>query len=74
VEQLLSNRGIEAACAGEDDRLIVYLTDARQADPVIKFLVENTGLNHSAFETVTLASFPRNDSGKILYSMLPRMS
>ena len=72
TERLINNEfpEINSACGGEDDKMVVYITDSNAADKIVKFLSDKTGINHTAFKTVEVPEIPRNDAGKILYSEL----
>ena len=65
--------GIEAASAGEDDHMIIFLTDAGQSDDVKRFVVDKTKLNASAFQTMIVEEIPKNDAGKVLYRELEKL-
>ena len=62
--------GIEAASAGKDDHLVLFVTDAGLADKVREFVIGKTKLNPAAFRTKVLPEIPKNDAGKTLYSEL----
>lgn len=64
--------GIDCACAGSDDNLIVYIcADEGELDNSISsFLTSKTGLNKSAFTIKAINELPRSESGKILYNQL----
>jgi acyl-CoA synthetase (AMP-forming)/AMP-acid ligase II len=62
--------GCECACAGVDDKMKVYVTDAALVRYLRKFIAEKTGLHFSAFEVKVIGAIPKNDSGKTLYSAL----
>ena len=46
----------------------IYTTDEKKADVVSNYLSDYLGLNESGFEGVYIKEFPRNSSGKIMYS------
>ena len=58
----------EFVCFGEDDNMKIYTTDEKKADVVSNYLSDYLGLNESGFEGVYIKEFPRNSSGKIMYS------
>lgn len=60
----------ECACTGNDDRLIVYLTDGNQVEKAKGSLIEAVRLPANVIEIRTIASLPKNEAGKILYSKL----
>ena len=62
--------GMDCACAGTDDHMKIYLTDADAIEKVRTFVAEKTHLNISAFEVVSIDVLPKNASGKTLYSEL----
>lgn len=63
---------IEAACAGEDDHLFIFLTEEEKAEEIRQYLAHTTGLNPAAFQTRVLEKIPKNDAGKVLYQELER--
>ena len=70
-EKLVANAfGIECACVGSDERMVVYITDAGCAGQVPSFLSGRTGIHHTAFEVRAIDSLPRNEAGKIQYQLL----
>jgi acyl-coenzyme A synthetase/AMP-(fatty) acid ligase len=62
----------ECACSGQDDRLVIFSTDADALPAMRDYLAEKTGLNASAFHTVALDLIPKNDAGKTLYKELDK--
>lgn len=66
--------GIECACAGTDEKMKVYLTDESCKKDVIRLLTEKTGLFRSLFQIRTVPEIPRNESGKIKYRELEKIS
>ncbi len=64
--------GIEAASAGKDDHLYLFVTDPAMAEPVREFVIGKTKLNPAAFKAVVLPEIPKNDAGKTLYSELAK--
>lgn len=60
--------GSEMVCAGVDDCLKVYITDAAiDGKDIVAFLSSKTGLHSSAFKVINIDEIPKNDSGKVLY-------
>jgi acyl-coenzyme A synthetase/AMP-(fatty) acid ligase len=72
VERLLKARFPEAdvACAGRDDRLTLFATDASLLPAMRAYLAEKTGLNPSGFVPVAIEAIPKNEAGKTLYREL----
>lgn len=69
VEELLSEKGYETACVGEDDHMRIYTT-SNELDGIERYISEKTGLHISAFQAIHIDTIPHNDSGKVLYSEL----
>ena len=63
---------IEAASAGVDDHMYIFITNEKHADPVRDFVITKTGLNPIAFKIVVIDEIPKNDAGKTLYKELAR--
>jgi acyl-coenzyme A synthetase/AMP-(fatty) acid ligase len=70
VESLLKKEGIECACTGEDDQLRIFVTDEGDMQKTASFIIDNTGVNRNGFKVLLINKIPRNESGKILYSIL----
>ena len=72
IDKLVKEKyiGMEAASVGEDDRLVLFITDREVIDEVRIFISEITKLNLAAFEVRFIDSIPKNESGKIIYSEL----
>ncbi len=63
---------IDVACAGVDDHMFIFLTDASIADEVKEYVSQTTKLNPAAFRTVIIDEIPKNDSGKTQYTALEK--
>lgn len=73
VDRLIKGEfGIEAASAGVDDHMYIFVTDGKYAEPVKDFVVDKTRLNQAAFQVITIDEIPKNDSGKTLYKELAK--
>ena len=71
VESLLAKEGFVAACAGEDDHMVIYVEPSKQEDGAIRSLLSNRlGLYKGAFVIKRIDGLPRNDAGKVLYANL----
>lgn len=70
AEQLVKSIIPECACAGRDDHLVVYITEAGRESEVRQFIAGKTGLNAAAFEVRTIAEIPKNEAGKTAYAKL----
>ncbi len=73
VERLVKGKfSIEAACAGRDDHMTIFLESDCFSDDVREYVVSKTHLNPAAFSLKVIDGIPKNDSGKILYRELER--
>lgn len=73
VDRLIKGKfGVEAASAGKDDHMYIFVTDVSIADSVRDFVIEKTKLNPAAFKTIVIDEIPKNDSGKTLYKDLTK--
>lgn len=72
VERMLKAKYPEAevACAGRDDRLTLFATDAALLPAMRAYLAEKTGLNASGFVPIAVTAIPKNEAGKTLYKEL----
>ncbi len=71
IERLIKGKfGIEAASAGIDDHLYLFVLEEAVTEAVKRFVAEKTGLNPAAFHVKTIKEIPKNDSGKIQYREL----
>jgi len=70
VEELIRAAGYDCACAGTDDNLKIYVTKLDDKDRIRSYIAERTGINHVGFTVVYVDKIPRNESGKVLYSVL----
>lgn len=71
TEHLIKSQfGIEVACTGSDDHMLIFLTDEAQKDPVLSFVSEKTGFYRTLFEVRVIPEIPKNDTGKIMYKNL----
>jgi long-chain acyl-CoA synthetase len=66
IKQIVS----DCACAGEDDRMVIYITDASKEKEIIDLIATITGINHKAFFVQCIETIPKNVSGKTIYSKL----
>ena len=63
---------MDAACAGKDDEMVVFITDKTKEKEVQNFLEEKLNLNRLAFRVKYIESIPKNESGKTLYAALEK--
>ena len=63
-------QGLECACVGTDEKMLVYLTDESYKDQVKEELVARLKLVASSFEVRIINEIPKNEAGKTLYAKL----
>lgn len=73
-EDLDENVLADCACAGKDDKMIVFVTNynGELQEKIRQFLSEKTGLHSSAFRVMEIEEIPKNDAGKTLYTKLEK--
>ena len=62
--------GLECACVGTDEKMLVYLTDGRYRQSVKDELVSRLKLVATSFEVRVVDEIPKNETGKVLYAKL----
>lgn len=68
----LEFENLDCAASGTDERMNIFITDAAYTEAVENMVAERTHLNGRAFAVFALDAIPRSESGKILYTELPR--
>ena len=63
-------QGLECACVGTDEKMLVYLTDESYKDQVKEELVARLKLVATSFEVRIINEIPKNEAGKTLYAKL----
>lgn len=70
-ERIISDHfKIECACAGDDTKMRIYITDGGLTEDVRQLISEKTGLKSSSFEVKVIEAIPHFESGKINYREL----
>ena len=70
-EQIVQTEcGIECACVGTDEKMIVYIINADKQNEVKDILVQKTHIVATSFEIRIIDEIPKNEAGKKLYSKL----
>ena len=72
LEQLLRGLGVETACTGTDNRLIVYVLNSEAIELVKIYLSKQLGIHFSGFSIRHIQEIPKNSSGKTLYANLDK--
>ena len=62
--------GLECACTGNDEKMLVYLTDEQYKEQVKEELLSRLKLVATSFEVRIIDEIPKNEAGKILYAKL----
>ena len=70
LERLLLELGVQSACTGKDNALVIYILKPLDNDRVKEFLTKKLGIHFSIVEIRILEEIPKNVSGKTLYSKL----
>ena len=75
TEQLLKKHfnTTDIACAGTDDKLCIFVTDADLVDEMVSYMSEVTGINRGLCKASVIDEIPKSASGKILYSELNKL-
>ena len=70
VEHLINAAGIEAACSGDDDDMVVFTTDPNNEASIRKLISTHTTISPKGYRVESITQIPRNDAGKIQYARL----
>ena len=70
LERLLFDSGVQSACIGKDNALIIYILKPEDNTLAKEFLTKKLGIHFSVFDIRIIDEIPKNDSGKTLYSRL----
>jgi len=70
VERVINDAGFECACAGDDDDLKIFAANGCDVGELKKAVSELTTISSHGFRIIRIDEIPRNDSGKVLYSVL----
>jgi acyl-coenzyme A synthetase/AMP-(fatty) acid ligase len=62
--------GIECACTGDDNQMLIYITQEGLKDDVKQLISQKTGLMTKYFDVKVIDAIPRFESGKINYKAL----
>lgn len=70
IESFLSKIISDCACIGEDDNIIIYITDKTKLTEIKNYIAAKTGIHHTVFSVRYCEEIPKNATGKIIYSKL----
>lgn len=71
LERLLLDRGVQSACTGKDNALVIYILKLEDNDLVQDFIIQKLKIHFSVIDIRVIEEIPKNASGKTLYSKLP---
>ena len=73
IEEILKNKGCNCLCIGNDKKINIYIEKNKiNKNKAEKIILENTDLNKQYFSIILINKIPRNQSGKVLYSLLDK--
>ena len=67
---IMDELNIPSASVGTDDRLTVFVTGDREKEMVASFIPRVLSAARGSLRVLTVPEFPKNEGGKILYSVL----
>jgi long-chain acyl-CoA synthetase len=70
TERIIKNIIPDCACAGTDDKLLIYITQKEFVQKIKLYVSSKIGINSRAFQVRCIDKIPKNSSGKTIYSKL----
>jgi acyl-CoA synthetase (AMP-forming)/AMP-acid ligase II len=70
LEALLLEKGVNSACIGKDNDLVIYILKSEDNELVKNFITQKLGIHSSVIDIRVIKEIPKNPSGKTLYSKL----
>jgi len=70
IEKKIQEFGIDCVCLGDDMELQVFITDKNYVPDLNNFLLNKLNISKYMFNLFLVKKFPRNASGKIIYSQI----
>ena len=67
---IMDELNIRSVSVGEDEHLTVFVTDEKEKELVENFVCERISATRAGLRVMTIAAFPQNEGGKILYAEL----
>lgn len=64
---------VDFVCTGDDKRMTIFTTDFELRDQIVPFISGKTKLHNSAFRVIPIEQIPRNEYGKVKFSVLEDM-
>tara|TARA_B100000963_G_scaffold289151_1_gene258566 strand:- start:19025 stop:20431 length:1407 start_codon:yes stop_codon:yes gene_type:complete len=70
LEGLLKEITADCACTGNDEKIVVYITDELKTEKIRDYISSKLRLHHSIFSINIIEEIPKSSSGKTIYSEL----
>ena len=70
MENILNSHGFSCACAGHDDKMIIYIENSLVKNNILDTLKKVLDIHPSGYSINVVDKIPRNNSGKIDYHLL----
>ena len=68
TEQMIRSAfDMDSLCTGNDEKMIIKITDNSKKEEIHKYVIEKTGLFHASVEVTVIEEIPRNEAGKKIY-------
>lgn len=64
----------ECACVGNDECMDIYVTSEQEHEEIKRYISNKININSNVFRIHYIEKLPRNEAGKILYSVLDNRS
>ncbi len=58
---------MDSLCTGNDEKMIIKITDNTLKEEIHKYVIEKTGLFHTSVDVAVIEEIPRNEAGKKIY-------
>ena len=68
TERLLKNVVGDCGCVGEDEKMVVYITEDSRVEEIRSYLSKKINLNPRGIDVRSISKIPKNASGKTNYS------
>jgi long-chain acyl-CoA synthetase len=72
VERLIKTKNPDCACVGNDNELHIFMVNENAKEDIIDFVSGKIGIYPSVIKVYGIDAIPKNDSGKTIYSKLPK--
>ena len=73
IEKILKKEGFESLCDGNDEKINIFIKGYKiKKNRILEIILKNTNLKKEKILISSIKKFPRNKSGKILYSHLKK--